>query len=150
KKAMQTQAKPPSSTPANGRPAKRKISSTSGGKARKKSTQAISGQRTQGLRTLASMASPSPPASPSGTTTADSRTVLPSPARMMRHAAPMISRLKKVCSTALALPRHARLQPAAEHHHGEKKNQVGDRGHRKRRRVVAVGHGGRGHAEDLA
>jgi hypothetical protein len=97
---MQTQAKPPSSSPANGRPANRKISSTSGGKARKKSTQAIKGQRTQGLRTLASMASASPPASPSGTTTSESITVLPRPARMIGHAALMISGLKKVCSMA--------------------------------------------------
>ena len=46
---MATQAKPPSSSPANGRPANSRISSTSGGKARKKSTQAISGQRTSGM-----------------------------------------------------------------------------------------------------
>src|SRR5687767_10186785 len=141
---MQTQAKPPSSIPANGSPAKRKISSTSGGKARKKSTQAISGYRTHGLRTLASIASASPPMRPSGTTISESSTVLPRPARMIGQAALMICRLKKVSSIPLALPGHAGLQPAAEDHHREEQDQVGERAERQRRRVVAVGHRGRG------
>ena len=95
---MHTQAKPPSCSPANGNPANRKISSTSGGNARKKSTHAISGQRTPGWRTPASKLRISPPARPSGTTTSDSSTVLASPARMIFQAAPMMSRLKNVCS----------------------------------------------------
>ena len=41
-----------------------------------------------------------PPMNPSGTTTSESSTVLPRPARMMGQAAVMISRLKKVCSMA--------------------------------------------------
>src|SRR5438552_17443095 len=59
---MATQTKPPSSSPAKGSPANKRISSTRGGKARKKSTQAISGQRTAGVFTLASSARINPPA----------------------------------------------------------------------------------------
>ncbi len=60
----------------------------------------MSGQRTHGLRTPASTLRIRPPARPSGTTTSESSTVLPSPARMIFHAAPMMSRLKNVCSMA--------------------------------------------------
>src|SRR5690242_16396361 len=126
-----------------------KMRSTSGGKARKKSTQAMRGQRTQGRRTPARRLSTSPPAKPSGTTIAERSSVLPSPARMMRQAWPMMSRLKKVAITS-APPGHARLEPAAEDHHRQEENQVGDRGEGKGRGVVAVRHRRGSHAEDLA
>src|SRR5216683_6279194 len=97
---MQTQAKPPSSSPANGSPANNKISSTSGGKARKKSTQAISGQRTAGFFTLASSARIKPPSSPSGTTISDSSTVFRSPANTIGQDAAMISGEKAINTKA--------------------------------------------------
>src|SRR6266481_3028008 len=139
---MATQAKPPSSSPANGKPANRRISSTRGGKARKKSTQAMSGQRTAGFFALASSARINPPRRPSGTTSKDSSTVFRSPASTMGQDAAMISGLKKVgiIVPSSSLPGELGLDPTGRHHDGEEQHKIGRRAHHERRRIVGVGH----------
>ena len=92
-----------------------KISSTKGGKARKVSTQARSGQRTQGDGKVERMARIMPPSSPSGTTMAESSKVARKPAHKIGEASFTMSQFRKAerKSSMLSASRRSGFQSSA-------------------------------------
>src|SRR5436853_3418153 len=129
-----------------------KSSSTSGGKARKKSTYAMRSRFSHLRCKWYSIATARPVATPSGTMTRESATVMPTPRARNGQARAKIAALKKtwrICSIALALPGEARLDPAARHHHRQKERQVGRRAERERRRIARLARARGGVVNDL-
>src|SRR4051812_36222306 len=117
-----------------------KISSTSGGRARNRSTQAQSGQATQRLLTVESSARMVPPITPSGITRMESQMVTLKPCQRIGQACSRMSSEKKASRKSSKvmvspLPCEAGLDPAAEDHHRDEQDHIGDRAERQRRRV---------------
>src|SRR6266852_2977635 len=134
------------------------ISSTRGGKARKKSTYTMVKPRTTRLLDVEARATIRPPARPRGTTTMVRISVIQKPGSRIGHACARMSRLKKLranCSIRRAsppspFPCEARLDPAAEYHHGNEEDQVGHRAEQQRRRVIGERVGALRLVENLA